>query len=370
MAQMTALNRLTFFTLIQNVALTLLLFSAPAFAAEENQGEALFIETTPAEQTGIQPLSEDLKITVHDSVSWPFPEPLTGQEDLIKSIQNKIGQNIDKNEKGLAFPFAPSKIEKLASLNDLSASEIELFMSRRQIILEKFAKTLKFMRVKTSVLNSAMIMFNDKLYASSNIIAKANSYGGTAMFTINGGLALPEKLMNRVKQTKWGKLIPERGGFYYVLGLGAGISRTNENGKSRLSLELFLDLERLNRSFSGIIEAGVAGTYAFVYEVREGKTPVQQANVNYTGVLGVFRDGPKQFGWGASSGFSVPPLIGAVLFYEDKVDRYYLLRINRDGLSSPGFQHAKNVVIGLVRQQLGLVTKFCRALLPKNRRKN
>jgi hypothetical protein len=148
------------------------------------------------------------------------------------------------------------------------------------------------------------------------------------MFTLSGGLALPSILVQKLKGTRIGRYIPDAGGFYYVLGMGAGLTRHVANGRSNLLIEVFIDRERLNSSLTGIVEVSAAGTYGVVYEHREGAFRSQNNRTAYGGAAGVFREGPNQFGWAASTGVSFPPFIGSVLIYVDSARRDYIVRLN------------------------------------------
>ncbi len=358
-------KRLTFIPQAQKRAFRLFiffafLFPALSFGQDNNEnGEVLFIETANPKQS--LPMSEELKITIHDDPSGFSDDPETKKIEVLKKLKDLVGKSVTPNEKGLAFPMAPSQSELLESLNNLSETELDLFLDRREKIIDKFAKSLKFMRAKNSIVNAALIDLNDKLYNSSQLIAKANAYSGNATFLLNGGLALPQKLVKSLKETKYGRFIPENGGFYYCLGLGAGVARANVSGKNVLNLELYLDYEHLKKSITGAIEAGVAGNYGFVYELREPHTFLQEGHVSYAGVLGAFRDGPQQFGWAASTGLSVPPLIGSILLFQNAAHRYYLVRINRMGISFPVLNSFREFLWQQVRRSLNWI-KSCRNL--------
>lgn len=233
-----------------------------------------------------------------------------------------------KNE--VKIPMSIRDPEVLKSLEHLSAAELTRFFEKKQGFLSRFAEILAQVQVNPLTINLALMELNEQFYQSRALLGKSNSLGGTVMFSLSGGLALPQKIVQSLKNKFQfaNKYLPESGGFYYLLGLGAGIVKTHdfETGKDKLSFELFVDSEKLIKTMTGMVELSMAGTYGIVYELREGHFFKQTNTTMYGGATGVFRRGEYQFGWAASTGLSMPPGIGAFLIYQDQTTRRYLLR--------------------------------------------
>lgn len=218
----------------------------------------------------------------------------------------------------------------------LSPEEKDVFNAKKQKFITRFRNTLKFLHLKETWINKAVAEVETKFNESAPLIARSNTLGGTVSFSVNGGLALPHKIVERLQGTRIGRFIPQNGGFYYLMGIGFGFVRQQlPDGRNRWAFESYVDVERLLRAFTGMAEAGVAGNYGVVYESREGKFSVNRSNVTYGGVAGSFRHGQNVFGWSATSGVSFPPFIGAVLVYTDASTRYYLFRVSNTGLEIP-----------------------------------
>lgn len=219
---------------------------------------------------------------------------------------------------------------------DLSPEEKDVFESKKRKFLDRFAKTLATFRMKQAWIDKASKEIEKKFIENAPLIARSNTIGGTVSFTVNGGLALPKKIVEGLQKTPIGRFLPSNGGFYYVLGIGFGLVRqTDPDGKSRMVLESYVDFERMIRTLTGIAEVGAAGNYGVVYESRGQIHRTTETLVQYGGATGSFRHGEKMFGWSATSGFSFPPLIGAFLVFTDQSSRYYLFRVSNKGLEIP-----------------------------------
>lgn len=277
----------------------------------------------------------------------PVENELGDKYDLMKKIWAEYGtfkKNIKyKKGKGeevvyllpnsrsqINIPLSIYNSRMLKLLESLSLSELNRFIEKKQSFLSRFAHLLQQFNVKPLTINQALIELNEQFYQSHRLLGKSNSLGGTVMFSISGGLALPQKVVRALKNKFQfaDKYLPESGGFYYLLGLGAGIVKTRDlvTSKEKISFELFVDSERLIKTMTGMVEVSMAGTYGVIYELRDGSFQRQSNQTFYGGATGVFRRGETQFGWAASTGLSIPPGIGAFLIYQDQTTRHYLLR--------------------------------------------
>lgn len=253
--------------------------------------------------------------------------------ELLKALHEEMKS--PKDEKVLYIPRAPTNEEQLKSLNNLTESEIQSFLGKKQKFLEKMAKALTSLHLKPKFVNKVLTEVNTKFYNSSRLIANSNSAGVSVMFSMSGGLALPRKIVEKLKERSLGKYIPKTGGFAYLVGFGFGVSRkTNAEGRPSWVFDVFVDTEKLKSTLTGMAEISAAGTYGVIYELREGKFGSQTTETSYGGVAGVFRQGTNQFGWAASTGMSFPPGIGAILVFTNQTTRHYILRMDSAKLTA------------------------------------
>jgi hypothetical protein len=239
-------------------------------------------------------------------------------------------------------------MQKLELLNE---PELQSFLGKKQKFLARMSKVLTFFRLKPKIVNKVLNEVNNKFYNSSRLIANSNSVGGTVMFSISGGLALPKKIVEKLENRAVGKFIPKSGGFFYLVGLGVGVARhVQPHGRANWVLDVFVDAEKLQSTVTGIAEVSAAGTYGVVYEFREGNFKSQTTKTTYGGVAGVFRQGENQFGWAASTGLSIPPGIGALLVFTDTTTRHYLLRMNFSRIKENYLDNTKALVLSWIEK--------------------
>lgn len=286
-----------------------------------------FDESAPATE---KPEATELKLvydgTAIEESNLSLPNE---KEQLLNQLKEEIAT--ERNLKTeLYLPRAPGDLETLEKFREMSLHDIQVFLRKKETFLRRFSTTLRSMKLPISWVNKAVVEVNGKFYRSRKLIAKSNTVGSVGMISVGAGLALPSKFVEYLKKKSIGRFIPKSGGFYYMLGAGGGVVRTvnRTTGESTLHLELFVDGEKLEKTLTGIVEATVAGTVGVVYEHRDRDFWTQKVNVTYGGAAGLFREGEHHFGWAASFGASIPPLIGAVLVYTDQGTRQYFLRLS------------------------------------------
>ncbi len=363
-----------FLQLITNsgVRLTLLMIaslgiSMSTFAADGGPDEArdlLFVQPETAETRAL-PLAPEIELVLPAGKEAVGVHNEETKQALIETLRRSIGTET-KDARGVLIPLGPESLEELSVFEKASSVEIESFLSKKAAFLAKFAKITGTFRLKPALVSKALKEINAKFYSSANLIMKSNAYSGTTMFSLSTGLALPERIMEAMRGSRMGRFVPEKSGFFYMIGLGAGLSSVPSKKSDRrvMQLEIFLDLESLKKSISGILEISIAGNYGVVFEHRDGHFASQRGVTTYGGVAGVFREGPHQFGWAASTGLSIPPGIGAFLVYQDHAYRHYLLRVNREGISVPALQGSKDKLVEFFMKVIGRkpAARSCRDL--------
>lgn len=274
------------------------------------------------------------------------------REKFVRESIDKMNQEPSKEK--VEVWTGPRSAEHLDKLLQLSDAEISIFLGKKQAFLNKFAKTLAFFHLSPTRINKVLLELNNRFYESSHVISRSNTKGGTMMFSLSAGLALPQKIVQSLKQRSIGKYIPETGGFLYMLGFGVGFARqVDENKKSKFVFEIFMDVERLKSTMTGLLEVSAAGTYGLVFEKRGTDFTHQKSGTTYGGIAGVFRQGQSQFGWSASTGMSLPPGIGAVLVFQDEATRYYLFRTENLRATFPALRMIKENVLSYLKNLIG-----------------
>ena len=334
--------------------LSVLLFSGLAAQADDDANLLIF-ENKEALQalSGSAPVSAVTSESDQIEIKFDPAEVTTVDGGFNRGlfVQKAQATMNDEIPKDKIYDFeGPRTSEELERLLQLSDNEIASFLSKKKAFLGKFAKVLGFFKLGPAKINKALNELNSRFYESSHVVSRSNVKGGSFMFSLSGGLALPQKVMSILRQRNIGNFLPRSGGFYYMLGLGACFSRqVDGNNKSKFVFELFVDVEKLKNTLSGIVEVSGAGTYGLVFEKREGPFITQENTTLYGGATGVFRQGPHQFGWAASTGLSFPPGIGIFLVYQDKATRYYLFRAEGLKATFPALRLVKDNIVSALR---------------------
>lgn len=318
---------------VRSLILTaLFMFASAAWAGEKIEGDLIVTPIRDAsdysqilDANDPQLDNEELSI-VYDPKDFPGATVAGSKEELLESLRLEM-ETPQKTE--LSIPRAPISHDQLEKLSTLTESEIQAFLGKKQKFLEKMAKALTFIRLKPKLVNKVLNELNNKFYNSSRMIANSNTVGGAFMISVSGGLVLPRKLVAKLQERTLGRFIPKSGGFAYLLGIGVGVSRTiKSDGKPHWIVDIFMDVEKIKSSMTGVASVGAAGTYGVVYEFREGDFKKQQIDTSYGGLSGVFKQGDNHFGWAASTGLSFPPGVGSIMIFTNQTTRHYLARVD------------------------------------------
>lgn len=275
-------------------------------------------------------------------------------------IENSLARmNIPPSNDKVEIWSGPRNNEHLEKILELTDPEIALFLGKKEAVLNKLAKTLSFFKLPPQKINKALLEINKLFYDNSHIVSRSNTRGGTLSFVISAGLALPQKVIHALKQRSIGKFIPEKGGFYYLLGFGVSFARhIDENKKSKYVFEVFMDVERLNSTMTGIIRASTGLQYGLIFEKRDTNFTAQKFNVSTSGVTGILKQGHGHFGWNGSTGITMPPGLSVLLVYKSDSARYYLFRTENLKASLPALNLMKESFINYLKNLLGNKTKI------------
>ncbi|KYG70478.1 hypothetical protein AZI85_00585 [Bdellovibrio bacteriovorus] len=326
----------------------LLSFISSAEAMDEDTNLLVF-EDKPAREAVVE--TENLEIKLDPSEVKESVKDFD-REAFIREARDNMNREPSKEQ--IEIWNGPRNENDLVKVLQLNDSEIASFLAKKNAFLNKFAKSLAFFRLSPGKINKALLELNNRFYESSHTVSRSNTKMGTVMFSLSGGLALPKKMVEAMNNRGLGGYVPKSGGFVYLLGFGASFGRkVDSTGKGKFVFELFMDVERLKSTLTGVAEVSAAGTYGLVFEQRPDKFATQKNSVTYGGVTGVFRQGPNQFGWAASTGMSFPPGIGAILVFQNEATRFYLFRSEGLKATLPALAMVKTNVLSYFRNLLG-----------------
>jgi hypothetical protein len=288
--------------------------------------------------------NEELEIHLDPSEISAIEDLHFNRDQFVNSSREEMSKELSGEQ--IQIPQGPGTEAELDKVLKMSDQEIAIFLGRKEKFLSKFARALAFFRMKPAKINKALGDLNRRLYESSNVIARSNTKGGTLAVSLSTGFALPQKIMRALRQRNIGNFIPDSGGFHYLMDLGVGFSRTiNANGKSKFVLDIYFDVQRLKSSLTGVIDASASVLYGVTFEDRHGNFAQQDAELLTGGLAGIIRQGDKQFAWSGLLGVSIPPGIGAVIFYQSSATRFYLFRAEGLKILFPALQLIKENII-------------------------
>lgn len=283
---------------------------------------------------------QELKITYNPKDFEGISDKSGNKQQLLKSLRDEMKLSTDNSI--VKIPQAPVTNEQMQNIELLNESELQLFLGKKQKFLERVSKVMGFFHLKPKMVNKVLNEINNQFYNSSRVIATSNSIGGTLMFSLSGGLALPKKIVEKLENRSLGKFIPKSGGFAYLLGIGVGVARhIQKNGHPNWILDVFIDVERLKSSVTGFALASLAGTFGIAYELREGSLKSESIDTTYAGVAGIFKQSENQFGWATTGGVSFPPIIDDIFVFTTVTTRHYLLRVNFSKFKEASIENTK-----------------------------
>lgn len=228
--------------------------------------------------------------------------------------------------KTLEIPFAPQSIEDLEKLNDLSTEDIKMFLRKKETWLQRLSKVILKLKIPTVVGNKLLNEVNQKIYNSTKAIANSNTKRKSVFITVSAGIALPQFIVQKLKQTSIGRFIPDSGGFFYLFGIGGYLTKkiNPETLKKEMVLELFADKQSLIKSTSGILDLSLNLYVGGIQEYREKGATTQKVLITNLGAAGSMRTGLNHTGWTLPFGVGAVPFAGWFLVHDNEGIRKHL----------------------------------------------
>lgn len=261
---------------------------------------------------------------------------------------------LPNSDKVVSIPYSTYDLELMNEFLKLNPKQQAQFLNFKQEKLTTLARFLENkLKISPEKINSILVELNHELFLSHKIVAARNAIGSHKMVSIAIGSALPQKIrdyllskytwMKKMQSSRLFRWVPERGGFFYAVGLGLGIYKRTDpaTNKSRYVIDLYSDYERLKTTMTGVFEISANLTYGLTLEYRD---PVDFKNENiiqidhvmktqnmentYGGILGVMRKGETHFGWNLLTAISFPPILGNLFIYTNNSKRLHLIALS------------------------------------------
>lgn len=278
----------------------------------------------------------ELEIAIAPDQWGKDPAAISEMGDLKKEFENRsTEQAAEKFESELVIPDAPTNPSLLATLAQLTREQRQEDLARKRWALSALGHSLRFLKMTYAKTNELLMFMNDQLLEASEVMRRSNVNGQRIplngfLFKLTAGLAPPDLLVERLRQTKIGALLPKRVGFFYALSFGGAFQTIVENGRSRLHLELFTDVHRLKSVQTYIAVFRLQAGASLIYEAREKAKDLSRQALVYAGFpAGVsMLHGSDHFSVNILTGVTVPPFIQAGSMYEEGVTRYRWLSVD------------------------------------------
>lgn len=228
----------------------------------------------------------------------------------------------------IIVPVAVSDDELLKNGLELSPKELDTFLKKKSVFLQKTARALGAIRIRPASINKLLDIMNKAFFRNAGVVASANTHVTNVQLGVALGAGLPDWLMKTLKRSPLLKDLPERVGFYFMLSTGFSIVATTKNGKLRFGIEPVIDVRRATRIFSPFAFGAAGFTGSFTWENRErDRSPVQKIGFYRVSSLNVFSSA-SHFGFSGSVAAAFPPGGGAIAGMEGEVYRFRVTPTN------------------------------------------
>jgi hypothetical protein len=232
--------------------------------------------------------------------------------------------------------LAPIDQASLREILDFNAKERPIFLEianrmqpeQYRSFVKTRARLLKFtywlLRPVTwnrEKLAKRMASIDQFVIESADSIATSDRTGIVLSLSGSLGLGLSQKIIEKIQSDRLRSLIPMSGGFYYVFASGFGVYiQQIENGKNRLVIDLFADVDRLQAIHTYAGEVSLAVNWGVTVDKSQGAT-VEGFESHYIGILGVIRKSLDHFSYSLITGAAFPPYLPVGMVYTNKTTR-------------------------------------------------
>jgi len=294
--------------------------SMQSFAADGSSRDFLIY---PNKSSGAPVHNESQDLTVvYDGQKLSETELYLPNEKskILDMLKIKIMNETLTIHNNITVPLAPQSVSDLDKLNDLSGDELKTFLRKKETWLQNIAKVFKKLNVSPLVANKILKEANQKIYNSTKSIAKSNTGRKPVYIAVSAGIALPQYLVAKLKQTPIGRFIPDSGGFYYLFGFGGSLYRKVNPAtlKKELFIEFLTTKEELVKSMSGVLDLSLNLYMGSTQEFRaSGAEKTQKVLITNLGAAGSMRTGTNHAGWTVPIGIGAIPVVGWFLVHEN-----------------------------------------------------
>lgn len=220
-------------------------------------------------------------------------------------------------------------------IQDLSTKNLERFLQIKNNFMSKFESFLKRASAPPEKIRLFLDNIESQMYQSAKLICEYNTVGVPHQFVIRTGFAFNTEILARfVARFPWfAKYIPEKGGYFFLVGAGSGLYRVTDpkTGKKHVILDLLFDFQHLKRVTSMIVELVNidAAIFGIRLEKRKNfdrlvtKSTLTQ-DFQYMGPGGRIARGPDFFAWDFAVSIPLvttigfPPMTSALAFFESE----------------------------------------------------
>ncbi|CAN5437614.1 hypothetical protein BH10BDE1_BH10BDE1_05690 [soil metagenome] len=205
--------------------------------------------------------------------------------------------------------------------NRMQPEQYRSFVKTRARLLKFAYWLLRPVTWNRQKLADRMASIDQFVIESADSIATSDRTGIVLSISGSLGLGLSQKLIEKIKSERLKSLIPESGGFYYVLASGLGIYvQANEAGKNRLVIDLFADVDRLQSIHTYAGEVSLAVNWGIAVDKSKGAS-VESLESHYVGILGVIRKSLDHFSYSLITGVALPPYLPVGMVYSNRTTR-------------------------------------------------
>lgn len=203
----------------------------------------------------------------------------------------------------------------------MTKNQFEGFLRNRAWFLKAAHRILRPVTFNDEKFRDRMLKIDEFVIKSADAIAMSVRTGIVLTVSLSLGLGISERLRARIRNRILLRLIPESGGFYYVVGLGLGFFQQRISPqKNRLVCEFVGDLDRLQKIHTYAGEVSVALNWGVALD-RASNSGVEKMDSHYIGILGVMRQSAEHFSYSLITGFALPPYLPVGMVYSNYTSR-------------------------------------------------
>jgi hypothetical protein len=248
---------------------TSILFLALFFGAANAHAEDLIgVSVTPINESALDDQANNEVLFVYDPSAIEDAAPILISKHDLELISEKMRTDDYRSllNNRVVIPMATENAEDFAKLDDLSETELRIFLSRKASYLEKIAKTLIVFRLEPSAVNKVVSLLNKQMFKHAKIVARKHAKAIALGIGVSAGAGFSDWLTAQLRKSPLLKDLPKNTGFYFQLSLGLCIINTEKDGKSKLSFQPVFEFRRAEKILAPFAGVGVGGGFGVSLE--------------------------------------------------------------------------------------------------------